>query len=110
MRRVGLVACVGDRRSVRSVLVGKTRERDLLEDRRRWENTIKMDLQEIGWRGLGWLDLAQRRDVWRVIVNAVLKLRVPKMRGSYFLDEELLASREALCCTEFRELVSIHHV
>jgi len=49
MRRVGLVACVGDRRSVRSVLVGKTRERDLLEDRRRWENTIKMDLQEIGW-------------------------------------------------------------
>jgi hypothetical protein len=36
-----------------------------------------MDLQETGWRGLGWLDLAQHRDVRRVIVNAVLKLRVP---------------------------------
>jgi len=43
---------------------------------RRWENTVKMDLQEIGCRGLGWLDLAQHRDVRRVIVNAVLKLRV----------------------------------
>jgi hypothetical protein len=45
--------------------------------RRRWEDTIKMDLQEIGCNGLGWINLSQEWDIWRVPVNAALKIRVP---------------------------------
>jgi hypothetical protein len=44
--------------------------------RRRWEDTIKMDLQEVGCGGVNWIWLAQDRDRWRAIVNAVLNLRV----------------------------------
>ena len=44
--------------------------------RRRWEDDIKMDLQELGWGGMDWVDLAQDRDRWRAVVNAVMILRV----------------------------------
>jgi hypothetical protein len=44
--------------------------------RRRWEDNIKMDLQEVGW-GMDWIDLAQDRDMWRALVNAVVNLRSP---------------------------------
>ena len=45
--------------------------------RRRWEDNIKMDLQEVGCGGMAWIDLAQNRDRWRALVNAVMNLRVP---------------------------------
>jgi hypothetical protein len=45
--------------------------------RRRWEDNIKMDLQEVGWGGMDWIKLAQDRDRWRALVNAVTNLRVP---------------------------------
>jgi hypothetical protein len=49
--------------------------------RRRWDDNIKMDIQEVG-RGCGdWMELAQDRDMWRALVNTVRNLRVPKMRG-----------------------------
>jgi hypothetical protein len=44
--------------------------------RRRWEDNIKMDLREIGWVGIDWIDLAQDRDLWRALVNMVMNLRV----------------------------------
>jgi hypothetical protein len=45
--------------------------------RRRWEDNIKMDLQELGWGGMDWINLAQDRDRWRDLVNVVMNLRVP---------------------------------
>jgi hypothetical protein len=45
--------------------------------KRRWEDNIRMDLREIGWGGIDWIDLAQDRDRWRALVNTVMNLRVP---------------------------------
>jgi hypothetical protein len=57
---------------------GVLRERDHLEQpRRRWEDIINMDLQEVGWGCMDWIDMARDRDRWRALVNAVTKLRVP---------------------------------
>jgi hypothetical protein len=42
-----------------------------------WVDNIRMDLREIGWDGMDWIDLAQDRDQWRALVNAVMSLRVP---------------------------------
>jgi hypothetical protein len=53
------------------------RNRPLERPRRRWENNIKMDLIEIGWNRMDWIDLAQDRDQWRALVNTVMTLRVP---------------------------------
>jgi hypothetical protein len=45
--------------------------------RRRWMDNIKMDLRNIGCDGMDWIDLDQKRDQWRVLVNEVMNLRVP---------------------------------
>ena len=69
---------MGERRGVYRVLVGKPEgKRPLGTPRRRWEDNIKMDLQEVGSGGIGWIDLAQDRDRWRALVNAVMNLWVP---------------------------------
>ena len=60
------------------VLVGKLEgKRPLGRPRRRWVDNIRMDLQEVGCGGMDWIELAQDRDRWRVVVNAVMNLRVP---------------------------------
>ena len=51
--------------------------RPLVRPRRGWEDNIKMDLQELGYGGMDWIELAQDRDRWRALVNAVMNLRVP---------------------------------
>ena len=59
------------------VLVGKPEgKRPLGRPRRIWENNIKMDLQEVKWGGMEWIELVQDRDSWRALVNAVINLRV----------------------------------
>jgi hypothetical protein len=52
-------------------------KRPLGRPRRRWVDTIKIYLREIGWDGRDWIDLAQDRDQWRTLVNAVMNFRVP---------------------------------
>ena len=78
MKWAGRVARMGEDRVVHRVLVGKPEGKRLLgRPRLRWEDNIKMDLQEVG-RGRGdWMELAQDRDGWRALVGTVRKLRVP---------------------------------
>ena len=73
---------MGQGRAVYRVLVGKPEgKRPLGRHRRRWEDNIKMVLQEVG-RGCGdWMELDQDRDRWRALVSTVTNLRVPKKRG-----------------------------
>jgi len=76
MRWAGHVARMGERRGVYRALVGKPEgKRPLGRSRRRWEDNIKMDLQEVGCRGMDWIELALDRNSWRAHVNAVMNLR-----------------------------------
>jgi hypothetical protein len=60
------------------ILVGKLEgKRPLGRSRRRWEDNTRMDLRDIGWGGMDWIDLAQDRDQWMALVNTVMNLRVP---------------------------------
>ena len=78
MRWAGHVARMGERRRVYRVLVGKPEGKGPLgRPRRRWEDNIKMDLQELGCGGMDWIELAQGRNRWRALVNAITNLRVP---------------------------------
>jgi hypothetical protein len=68
---------MGDSRGAYRDLVGKReRRRPLGRPRRRWEDNIKTDFQEVGW-GMDWINLAQDRDRWLVVVNAVMNRQVP---------------------------------
>ena len=78
MRWVGHVARMEEDRGVQRVLVGKPEvKRPLGRPRRRWEDNIKMDLQEDGWGRGDWMELAQDRDRWRALVGTVRDLWVP---------------------------------
>jgi hypothetical protein len=78
MRWAGHVAHMGEGRGVHRVLVGKPEgKRSLGRPRRRWEDNIKMDLQEVGGGCGDWMEQVQDRDRWRALVSTVMKFRVP---------------------------------
>jgi hypothetical protein len=67
----------GETRNAYRILLGKPEgKRPLGRPRRRWVGNIRMDLGEIGWDGMDWIDLAQDMDQWRALVNTVMNFRV----------------------------------
>jgi hypothetical protein len=67
-----------EKRNAYRILVGKLEgKRPLGRTTRRWVENIKMDLTKILWDGMDWIDVAQDRDQWRVLVNTVMNLQVP---------------------------------
>ena len=76
MRWPGHIALMGERRGLYRCLVGKPQGR-IGRHRRRWENSTKIDLQEVGCEGMDWIDMVQYRDRWRAHVYEVMNIRVP---------------------------------
>jgi len=80
---IGGRSSIGNRRTCHAVVTrthlsqDKEGKRPLGRPRRRWEDNIKMDLQELGCGGMDWIDLAQERDRCRALVDAAMKLRIP---------------------------------
>jgi hypothetical protein len=69
---------MGEKRNAYRILVGKPEGKTPLgRPRCRWVDNIKIDLREMGWGGLDWIDLAQDRNQWGALVNMVMNLRVP---------------------------------
>jgi hypothetical protein len=78
MRRAGHVARMGETRNAYRILVGKPEgKRPLGRLRRRWMDSVKMDLRQLEWDGMDWIELAEDRDQWGALVNTVMNLRVP---------------------------------
>jgi len=78
MSWAGHVASMGESRGVYRVLVGKSEgKRPLGKPRHRWEDNIKMDLQEVGWGGIDWIDLFQDRERWQALERVVMNPLVP---------------------------------
>ena len=78
LRRVGHIARIEEDRRSFKILTGKPAgNRPLVRPRRRWEDNIRMDLEEIGINAGNWVDSAQDRNYFRIFVNAALNLRVP---------------------------------
>jgi len=78
MRWEGHVVCMGEGRGMYRVLVGKPEgKRPLGRPRHRWEDNVKMDLQEVGCGSMDWINVAQDRDRWQALVNVVMNLQVP---------------------------------
>jgi hypothetical protein len=71
------VTRMGEMRNAYSILVGKlVLKRPLRRPRQRWTNNIRVDLREIGWEGVEWMNLAQDRDQWLALVNMVMNHRI----------------------------------
>jgi hypothetical protein len=78
MRWAGHIARMREKRNAYRLLVGKSEgKRPLGRPRCRWVDNIRMNLGEVGWGDVDWIDLAQDRNRWRAVVNSVLNLRVP---------------------------------
>jgi hypothetical protein len=90
------VARRGEKRNACKILVGTPVGRRPLERPRcRWMDNIKIDLREIGWDGVDWIDLTQNREQWRVLANTVMNLRVPQNAGKWLYNWQLLKKGSA---------------
>jgi hypothetical protein len=97
MRWVGHVARMGEKRNAYRLLVRRPEgKRPLGRRRRKWVDNIRMDLVEVGWGDVDWIGLAQDRDKWRALVNAVMNFGFYKMLGNYRAGTQPVACRVVL--------------
>jgi hypothetical protein len=74
----------GEKRTAYNILLGKPEgKRPIGRPRRRWVDNIKIDLGDIEWDAMDWIDLAQDRDKWRALVNTLMNIRVPENAGKF---------------------------
>jgi hypothetical protein len=75
---------VRDKRGAYRVLVGRPDGKSPLgRPKHRWDDNIKISIQEVGWGGVDWIDMAQDRDSWQAVVNVVMNIRVPQNAGNF---------------------------
>jgi hypothetical protein len=92
---------MGEQRNAYRISMGKPEgKRPLGRKKQRWEHNIKIDLREIGWDGMDWIDLAQDRDQWRATVNTVINFAFHKISGNSSVAERLVASQEGFSSIE----------
>ena len=97
MMWAGHVARIVERRGVYKILVGKPEgKRQLGRPRRKWDDNIKMDIQDVRCEGMDWVDVAQDRDRWRSVVNVAMKCSVSQYRPIYSGDEEKSGLRQSM--------------
>jgi hypothetical protein len=102
LRWAGHVARIGERRGAYRALVRKHEGRRLLgRPRHIWEDNIKMDLEEAGWVGIDWIDLAENRDRWWALVNTMMSIRVLQNMGNFL---------SSLGCISFSGRTLLHGV
>jgi hypothetical protein len=107
MRWAGHAAQTGQKRNACRVLVGEPEgKRPLGRRRRKSVDNIKIDLREIGWGCIDWIDLAQDRDECRTLVNTVMNLGFHKMFGISSVAAQMAASQEWLSSMKVSNLVS----
>ena len=108
----GACSVHGGGRGIYRVLVGKPEgKRPLGRSRHRWEDNIKMELQEVGCGGMDWIKLAQDREKWQALVNMVMNFGFHKMWGISWLAENRLPSQEVVTRTSVATLcVSIDNM
>ena len=100
--RWGDVARMGERRGVYRFLVGKTEgKRPLMRPMRRWEDNIKMNIQEVGWGAMDWMELARIETDGGHVWLRYWTFGFHKIWGISWLSENLLASQEGLCAMEY---------
>jgi hypothetical protein len=78
MKWAGYVACMGTKRNAYGISVGKPEEK-----RRRRKDNIRMDLRDVGWSDIYWINLAQDRDQWKALVNTVSNMRFARNVGKF---------------------------
>ena len=101
---------MGETAGMYRVLVRKREgKRPLRRLRLRWEDNIKMDLQEVGCGGMDWIELAQERDMWRALVNAVVIFGFHKMRRISRLAVNRLDFQERLSSMEYVSKYNFRH-
>jgi hypothetical protein len=81
-------------------------KRPLGKDRYNLEDNIRMDIREICFGGMNWVDLTQDRDMWPVVVNPVLNIRVPEFIGNSSIAERVFASQKGLAFMELGKISS----